>query len=277
MRRVVSITLLTGALVAGSLAAAYGQAMDGQGANDQAAYGQGPNDEAADGQATSNQSANDRETDDQPTNDDAEDGVATNTATDGQAAYGQSTDGDAAYVERSSDTFHVRACPDVVEPGVARCHAHIVTDDTGFWLVHDAQPDFVPSGYGPADLRAAYNIPAGGGASTTIVAIVDAYGYAKAESDLAVYRSTFGLPPCTSANGCFKKVNQNGAAGHYPRQDMGWADESALDLDMASAMCPKCTLVLVEADTASLTDLAAAVNTAARLGAHVISNSYGGG
>src|SRR6185369_14902861 len=40
--------------------------------------------------------------------------------------------------------------------------------------------------------------------------------------------------------------------------------------------CPKCKILLVEANSASMSDLGAAVNTAAALGATVISNSYGG-
>jgi len=125
-------------------------------------------------------------------------------------------------------------------------------------------------------LRSAYNVT-GTGASSTLIAIVDAYGYPNAESDLAIYRSKFGLPPCTTANGCFKKVNQGGVQGNYPRTDTGWAQETALDLDMASAMCPSCSILLVEANTNSFLNLALAVNTAAGNGAHVISNSYGGG
>jgi subtilase family serine protease len=180
-------------------------------------------------------------------------------------------------VENSHGTYHVRACSDVVA-GMARCHAHIVTDSAGNWIAraHKIQPNFTPSGYGPGDLRSAYKVTANGSSSITI-AIVDAYGYRNAESDLGVYRSQFGLPACTTANGCFKKVNQNGVQGSYPKQNTGWAQESALDLDMASAMCPNCHLILVEASSASFGNLATAVNTAASLGAHVISNSYGGG
>jgi subtilase family serine protease len=125
-------------------------------------------------------------------------------------------------------------------------------------------------------LRSAYNITGVGNPSTTI-AIVDAFGYPTAEADLAVYRSRFGLPACTTANGCFRKVNQRGIQGLYPAYDIGWAEETALDLDMVSAMCPACKIILVEATTNSFRDLAAAENTAAALGAHVISNSYGGG
>jgi subtilase family serine protease len=177
-------------------------------------------------------------------------------------------------VENSHGTYHVRACADVLE-GFARCHAHIVTDSAGNWIAHKAQPNLTPSGYGPSDLRSAYNVT-GSGSSVTTIAIVDAYGYTNAESDLAVYRSQFGLPPCTTANGCFTKVNQNGTQNSYPKQNIGWAQESALDLDMASAMCPNCRLILVEANTASLTNLAAAVDTAAGFGALAISNGYGG-
>src|SRR4029077_6571367 len=108
------------------------------------------------------------------------------------------------------------------------------------------------------------------------VAIVDAFDDPNAESDLAVYRSQFGLPPCTTANCCFKKVNQSGGTTVYPAPNPGWAEEISLDLDMVSAICPKCKILLVEATTNSFANLAAGVNTAARLGATEISNSYGG-
>ena len=177
---------------------------------------------------------------------------------------------------KSGNVYHAAVCPGPAGPGTAKCHARIVTDDKGNPIERNAPPNAGPSGLKPADLRAAYNITATGN-SGTIVAIVDAYGYTNAESDLATYRSTFGLPACTSASGCFAKYNQAGVKGNYPRQDNGWAQESALDLDMVSAMCPGCKIILVQANSASFSDLAAAVNTAASLGARVISNSYGGG
>src|SRR5262249_26577889 len=155
--------------------------------------------------------------------------------------------------------------------GGATCRGRVIIDEIGEPLATSG-----PSGYHPADLVSAYNI-GGGGSSATTIAIVDAYGYNNAESDLAVYRAQFGLPPCTTANGCFRKVNQKGVAGGYPRQNTGWAQESALDLDMVSAMCPNCKIILVEASSNSLANLAAAENTAVALGAHVVSNSYGGG
>lgn len=150
------------------------------------------------------------------------------------------------------------------------CHSRVVLDDNLEPLATSG-----PSGYGPTDLRDAYKITANGSATTTI-AIVDAYGYPNAEADLAVYRSQFGLPACTTANGCFRKVDQKGGAS-FPRTDVGWDQEQALDLDMASAMCPACKILLVQADSATSANLGTAVDTAASLGAHVISNSYGGG
>jgi subtilase family serine protease len=163
---------------------------------------------------------------------------------------------------------HARVCPSAA-PGSARCHSFVRVDDAAQPLATNA-----PNGYGPADLQAAYNLNPSGGTGQTI-AIVDAYDDPNAESDLAVYRSQFGLPACTTANGCFRKVDQTGGT-NYPRGDMGWAEEISLDLDMASAVCPNCKILLVEAKSNAFTNLAAAVDEAATLGANVISNSYGG-
>jgi subtilase family serine protease len=154
--------------------------------------------------------------------------------------------------------------------GAARCSALVVTDSKGAPLA-----TAVPSGYGPADLRSAYSLSGTGGAAQTI-AIVDAYNDPNAESDLGVYRSQYGLGACTTANGCFRKVSQSGGTS-YPKASSGWAQEISLDLDMASAICPACHILLVEATSSSLASLGTAVNTAARLGATTISNSYGGG
>jgi subtilase family serine protease len=133
----------------------------------------------------------------------------------------------------------------------------------------------VIAGYHPADLRSAYNLPSTTTGSGQTVAIVDAYNDPKAESDLNVYRSTFGIASCTTANGCFKKVNQRGGTT-YPSGNTGWAEEISLDLDMVSAICPNCHILLVEADNNLLTNLAKAVNEAVTLGANEVSNSYGG-
>ncbi|HWA04395.1 MAG TPA: S53 family peptidase [Rhizomicrobium sp.] len=178
----------------------------------------------------------------------------------------------AAKVERSGNTFYTAVCGFAVGPA-ARCHANIVTDANGKPLQFAAPPI---NGKTPADLQSAYKIKTAG-SSSTVVAIVDAFGYDNAESDLAVYRAQWGLPACTTDNGCFKKLNEKGKQKKYPAQDIGWAQESALDLDMASAMCPNCQLWLIEGNNNSFKHLAAAVDKAAELGAHVISNSYGAG
>ncbi len=181
-----------------------------------------------------------------------------------------------AQVLFSGHVYHVRACPGPNRVGQANCHAHIVTDRGGNFFARVASTrNLVPSGYGPSALRAAYAMTASG--STATVAVVDAYGYNNAEADLNTYRAQFGLGACTTANGCFKKVNQKGQQGNYPQQNTGWAQETALDLDMVSAMCPTCHIVLVEANSSTYTNLATAENTAASLGAIAISNSYGGG
>ena len=131
-------------------------------------------------------------------------------------------------------------------------------------------------GLSPQDLESAYKIPLSSG-STQTVAVVDAYGYPKAESDLAEYRARYGLPPCTKANGCFRKLNQQGQELKFPEEEKGWDVEQALDLDMVSAACPSCHVVLVEATEESPfpNDLAESVNTAVEAGATEVSNSYG--
>jgi subtilase family serine protease len=153
--------------------------------------------------------------------------------------------------------------------GVAHCNAIVRVDGKV------GSNGSSPSGYNPPDLQSAYALPSSTAGSGQTVAIVDAYDDPNAESDLGVYRSQFGLPPCTTANGCFKKVNQTGGT-KYPRANGGWAQEISLDLDMVSAICPNCHIILVEASSASLTNLGTAVNEAASLGANAISNSYGG-
>lgn len=132
-----------------------------------------------------------------------------------------------------------------------------------------------PVGYGPRQIQRAYRL-AGGNAHGRTVAIVDAYDDPSAEADLAVYRKAYGLTPCTSDNGCFRKVNQSGGATPLPAADYGWAEEISLDLDAVSAACPTCRILLVEANDPRLRPLMAGVETAVRLGAIAVSNSYGG-
>ena len=109
----------------------------------------------------------------------------------------------------------------------------------------------------------AYVLPSATGGTGQTVAIVDAFDNPNAEADLAVYRAQFGLPACTTANGCFRKVNQNGNASPAPAADMGWAEEISLDIDMVSAVCPNCNILLVEANSNNNNDLFTSVNTAA--------------
>jgi subtilase family serine protease len=158
-------------------------------------------------------------------------------------------------------------CVDV-GPGFARCVAWIRTDIPG----HLASTGFTPSGFGPSDLQTAYNLTtssATGGSGAT-VAIVDAFNDPNAESDLGVYRSQFGLPACTTANGCFSKVQFG------KRTNTGWAEEESLDVDMASAICPNCHILLVEAASNSSSNLTAAEQYATAH-ANFVSNSWSGG
>ncbi|HEY4241211.1 MAG TPA: S53 family peptidase [Kofleriaceae bacterium] len=134
-----------------------------------------------------------------------------------------------------------------------------------------------PTGFGPADLQDAYAIPAATGTPT--IALIDAYGYTQLEHDLGVYRAQYGLPACTVANGCLTIVNDQGQPtplpGAAPAGD-DWTIETALDVDMASAACPACKLVVVQATDDQGDGLFTAQNVAAGMGATVISNSWGG-
>ena len=169
--------------------------------------------------------------------------------------------------------------PQAAHSGVCRggqfaCRARVRTDETNHIL-----PFVTPQGLGPAELASAYKLDASK-APTVTFAIVDAFNYPNAETDLATYRSQFGLPACTKASGCLKIVNQNGAAsplpGTAPAND-DWTVEAALDLDMASAACPSCKLVLVEAQDDQGNGLFVAQNAAAALtGVVAISDSWGG-
>jgi putative cell wall-binding protein len=161
-----------------------------------------------------------------------------------------------------------------VETGYARCFVLRRTDLAPVPL-GAMSPNAVPDGYDPADIQDAYQLPVAGGSGLTI-AVVDAYDLPSAEADLAVYRSQFGLPVCTTANGCFHKIDQRGGTS-YPASGVGssWDSEIVLDLDMVSAACPNCSIVLVEADSANSDDLGEAVDAAVAFGAVAVSNSYG--
>jgi subtilase family serine protease len=161
----------------------------------------------------------------------------------------------------------LRACA-APSKGYAACFAQTLVNNNG--VIPNASS---PQGYNPADIQSAYKLS---GSSTATVAIIDAYDDPTAEADLGVYRSQFGLPACTTANGCFKKVNQTGGT-KYPRSNASWAVEISLDIDMVSATCPTCHILLVEASSNSFSNLATAANYASTVsGVKAISNSYGG-
>jgi Subtilase family len=152
-------------------------------------------------------------------------------------------------------------------------------------------------GLRPYDLHQIYGLPTAG-ASEQTVAIVDSYNDPTVEHDLETYDQEFGLPACTSANGCFRKVGQSGAEGQLPfpktsleleqaassgnqseeeeaKEAIGWGVEISLDVETVHATCQSCHILLVEASSTSDNSLIAAEATAERLGAQEVSNSWG--
>jgi subtilase family serine protease len=186
------------------------------------------------------------------------------------AAPSPSSQGSSAAVAHRQDHVCAERGPDHVKCNAIRNDAI----DANGNVVNQATGTPVTGSLGPKQIQDAYKIPASGGSGRT-VAIVDAYDDPTAEADLANYRGYYGLTPCTTANGCFTKVGQDGT-GNLPGVDAGWAQEISLDLDMVSATCPDCSILLVETNSASYADLGAGVTTAVAKGAVAISNSYGG-
>jgi subtilase family serine protease len=159
----------------------------------------------------------------------------------------------------------------VCTSGRFSCRSYIHTDTRGH-----ARAAAAPQGFAPSDLAKAYNVDTTVDPAAT-VAVVDAFGYPNAESDLAAYRSQFNLPPCTQANGCLTIVNQQGQSGPLPVPPPAfddWTVETALDLDMVSAACPNCKILLVQADDDQGDGLQLAQAIAARFGVVAISNSW---
>ncbi len=156
-------------------------------------------------------------------------------------------------------------CPGPVAAGFTRCHA---------WILRP-QASSSPTGLSPATIKSVYSFSTSStaGAGKTI-AIVDAYDDPTAENDLAVFTSQYGLPSCTTANGCFKKVNQTGGT-NYPRKDSGWALEISLDVQWAHAIAPGAKILLVEAKSNSFSNLLTAEDYA-KAHANYVSNSWGG-
>ena len=210
----------------------------------------------------------------------------------------------AAVVPRTLGTTQsqfARVCPRVATPGVASCNAIQLLDPALNWRgVHVAAPlkglghgpgkkTSTFAGYTPQDLWSAYGLtsyepPANTSAATNgpTVAVVDAYNDPNAASDLAVYRSTEGLPALCGTSGastsCVGSFTQEGQStgSPLPSGNTSWSEEISLDLDMVSAICPDCSIVLVEASSATFQDLTTAEATAlSTSGVVAVSNSYG--
>jgi len=189
----------------------------------------------------------------------------------------------------SAGTNGVRPVCAVPSQGFVQCHA-IQLDNPAAWQGQQmaankgpAPSSSTPSGYGPSALQSAYSLTGTG--STKTVAIVDAYDDPNVASDLAQYRYTESLPPLcgtpyaalyATAPACVGNFTLAYASGSPPSNNSGWAEEISLDVDMVSAICSTCNILLVEAASNSYANLGAAVNYAASHGAYAISNSYGG-
>jgi hypothetical protein len=142
------------------------------------------------------------------------------------------------------------------------------------------RPNFRPfvAGYTPADIQSAYRLSATGGTAVT-VAVVDAFHNVNAASDLATYRTTWGLSSCTEASHCLTRLDEFGGTifpGAPSAPAAGWLTETVLDLEAVSAACPTCHLILIEANSDTNGDLLNGVEAAVDAGANVISLSWGG-
>ncbi len=183
------------------------------------------------------------------------------------------------YATCAARALVVRSTGALVRPHIARYSA---LGRVSRAAVRGAQPAAVPAASPPdpgtpAYLQQAYDLSylsQTAGANDT-VAIVDAHDDPSAEEDLGTYRANYGLPACTSENGCFEKVGQDGTPA-LPAADPGWEQEISLDLDSVSAVCPLCHILLVETNSSKFSDLEAGMQTAATLGANQISASWFG-
>ena len=188
-----------------------------------------------------------------------------------------------------STTAHQYTAVCSVPARFVHCDALVFTTVRRKPLVQPSIAGPVAGSYGPAQFHIGYHLPCsvGGTSAQAIcakpssfgkqtIAIVDAYNAPTIQADLNTYDNYYGLPACTTSNGCFSIVNENGKASPLPTTDTGWALEISLDVETAHEICQTCKILLVEASAASIFDLGTAVKTAARLGATEISNSYGG-
>jgi hypothetical protein len=178
-----------------------------------------------------------------------------------------------------------RVCPPA-RPGRATCFALVrvpvasknaaVVGAKPYTLNDGASESGPGGGLTPAQLSSAYEYDSTEGGAGQTVAIVDAYDEPKIEADLGKFDENYKLPACTTANGCFKKVSQTGSTTSLPSPEPGWGVEISLDVETVHSVCPKCKILLVEANEPTDADLATSVNEAVKLGATEVSNSYGG-
>jgi subtilase family serine protease len=132
-----------------------------------------------------------------------------------------------------------------------------------------------PAGYGPGDLQVAYGVQGNYLGMRQTVAVVEAGGDPNAVPDLNTYRAQYGLPNCNVNDDCLTVINQTGGTT-LPPPDTGYTQQIPTDLDMVSALCPNCHLLLIEADDNSITNLGQAVDEAVSQGARIINFSYSG-
>jgi hypothetical protein len=132
----------------------------------------------------------------------------------------------------------------------------------------------------PSNILGAYGLTGATPPTPQTIALVDAYDDATIEHDLEVFDNQFGLPACSAANGCFRKLNQSGKASPLPassgEKERGWAQEIATDVEVAHGVCQSCRIVLVETNSNSNASLYSGEQTAAAMGATEVSNSWGG-
>ncbi len=178
-----------------------------------------------------------------------------------------------AHHEAHLPSGYAQVCPQPSSPGVMQCS--IVVHSAASPAAKASRP--ASGTLSPGQLRSAYGLSSAANASSKdTIAVVDAYNDWHAASDLAKYRSYYGIPACATSSKCLRVVNQKGTTASFPKGNSGWAEEESLDLDMVSAICPHCRILLVEANNTTIGALSAAEDTAVRLGARFISNSWGG-
>jgi subtilase family serine protease len=170
------------------------------------------------------------------------------------------------------------ACNATPAPGHAQCFAETVNPADVASVTADATAG-TAAALVPANVQVAYKLPTSTGGANQTVAIVIPYDDPNLVSDLTYYRSYFGMPACSTSAprhsvACLRRVNESGG-GSLPAASAGWAQELTLDVDAVSTACPACHILVVEATTSSFGDLGVAEDTAVRLGANAITNSYG--